>query len=913
MEPFLVRLAHAILAEHGTALREVAVVLPSERAGLHLRHALARAAGAPLWSPELLTLATCTQRISGHRPLPMEELLFEAYEAYREVSAGEAQPLTEFLQWAPTALNDMSEADAHLVPLDGFYRDLRSWEELEWSFNEDPLSPGQQRMVRYWAMKGRLHAALNTRLQARSLGTNGLVERIAAEQDTALPWRTLWFAGLNALTPAQERILDRARRQGIARFAWDADTYYLTDHAQEAGLHLRKAIGRFGPGMIPPVDGIRSGQLKVETVGTPNEAAQAWCAARLLVEAAPDERRATAVVLANGNLLGPVLEALPTDLGAINVTMGSPVSNLPAGALLEALLELHAGARPDKGYFHRDVERLLRHPFLQQGSTAHATRELLADVARSQRTFVPVARLGTFADALPEPFGQHARQVFTSVTNAAHDLPERTNALLSWARLLVQHDAFSTEQLYQASLALQRFQPLLATYHPDLDPSAYGRIHQRLLRTAEVGLFGEPLQGVQVMGLLETRALDHRRIVVLGAQEGDLPSGGNDRSFIPFELRRAYAMPLRDSTDAVQAYNFMRMLHGAELLVLVHPEGDASKGRSRYILQLEHELAHRVPVSFTARQARIPVPVRATASVLVAKDEAVLARLRALLQKGLTPSQLGEWLTCPLDFHLRRVLGVKETDEVAARIAANVLGEGLHTTVENLYRPWLGSSLRADDLREAATRVPAALRTTLASVVAPEVMEAGQPLLQLEMAAQAAQRFLRKEAELVEGGADIVPSALELDLNGEVPRASAALGTPVHLRGRLDRVDVRDGRVHILDLKTGRVNDAELTVHEPTLAAFNGGKRYAAQLLTYAWLYLNKHPEVEAVRAGLLPLQRPSASGGVYLRVDGSDRIGREMMPAIEAFFQDVARTMLDPGIPVQHDPKSRFCRFCVA
>ncbi|MBS1939594.1 MAG: hypothetical protein JST38_01780, partial [Bacteroidetes bacterium] len=235
--PFLQQVARALLAAHGTALGQVAVVLPSQRAGLYLRKWIAAEAGKPLWSPQVFTLASFMEELSGLRPLATEELLFEGYEAYRQAVGEQAQAFGDFLQWGGATLADISEADAHLVPLESYYRDLRNWEEIEWTFNTRPLSEGQQRMVRFWAMAGKLHAALNERLVAMGAGTTGLIERTAVARigNRAGAWQAAWFAGLNALTPAQEAVLRHFHQKGTARFAWDADRYFVDNPDQEAG------------------------------------------------------------------------------------------------------------------------------------------------------------------------------------------------------------------------------------------------------------------------------------------------------------------------------------------------------------------------------------------------------------------------------------------------------------------------------------------------------------------------------------------------------------------------------------------------------------------------------------------------------------------------------------------------------
>jgi ATP-dependent helicase/nuclease subunit B len=912
MTPFLERLAEAMVQEHGTAMQDIAVVLPSQRAALYLRPALARAAGKALWSPELLTLPVLMQRLSGLRVPPPEELALHAYDAYRTVTGEEAASLPEFLQWAPAALRDMSEADAHLVPLDGFYRDLRSWEDLDWSFNEEPLSPGQLRMVRYWAMKGRLHTAVNERLHAEQAGTTGAVERLAAEHPVASPWSTIWFAGLNALTPAQERVLDHCRKLGIARFAWDADRYYLNDVKQEAGMHLRKAIERFGPGVIPPVDELRSCRLRLHVLRASNDMAQAWSAASWVSDLPEEAREGTTLVLADRGLLTPLLEALPGDIGPVNVTMGISVATLPAGSLVESFLEFHRGQLKGKGALHADVQRLLRHPFLQQGEAGRTLHATLQRLAAPHRMFVPADALQRLALELPAEVRAYAADAVRPAQDGAVDMPARITALLAWVRPLIASDKLATEQLYQTALALERLHRLLRPHLPALDLNTYTQSISRLLRTAQVGFFGEPLQGLQVMGFLETRALNPRHVVVLGAQEGKLPADTSGTSFIPFELRRAYGLPLRDGPDAVQAYNFLRMLHGAEQVTLLHTDDEGAGGPSRFILQLQHELLREAPERYTEQHVRVPLAIRSRVPIRVGKDESISEALRAMLARGLSPSKLGTWLRCPLDFHLRFVVGLKETDPIAARIPPNVLGDALHNCVERIYRPWIGQPLDPDALVAAAGTVPELLRHALGEHLPVHTLSAGQPLLQVGMAAHAAQRFLRNEAGDIRRGSVIIPLALEAPLSSRVPGAEQRLGVPFSLVGRSDRIDERDGIINILDLKTGRVKDADLHVQELTIDALRGDKQYAAQLLTYAWLYLDRQPEVPAVRAGLLPLQRPSASGGIHLRIDGNDHIHRGLMPAMESFFLDIAAAMLDPEVPIEHDPRSRYCAFCV-
>ena len=909
MATYLDQLAEALLREHGHALDKVAVVLPSQRAGLYLRGALARGAGRALWSPEVFTLPSFMERLSGLRTLPMEELLFEAYEAYRTLG-GDLRPLEDFIEWAPTTLADVSEADANMVRLDGFYRDLRSWEELEWSFNSDPLSEGQQRMVRYWALAGRLHGALNERLLTGNSGTSGLVARMAVSRvPSAFSWDRIWFAGLNAFTVAEARVLDAAQEAGSARFAWDADRYYLDDPQQEAGEHLRSALKRWGPGEIPTMDHLREAAQRITVMRAPNPVSQVWCAADRLRAMAPEERTMTSVLLADETLLPALLEALPADSGAVNITMGLSLATLPLGSLLDRFFRGSADAGTTGTWSMRSMEEILRHPYLRIQGQEALLEETLSRLGAQRSARLDPLQLRAAWSGWAAEFAVFAEAAFG--TGSGLTMRDRILALLGWAARAMREDDFATEQIFQASIMLGKAAGLVERYGHASSAVSWIAIMTRLLRISRIGLFGEPLSGLQVMGLLEARGLDPQRIILLGAQEGKLPTSTIERSYIPYELRRAYGLPLRDSSDAVQAYNFMRLLHRAEVVDLVYPEDGTSNSPSRYIAQLRNELFARRPEQLTWIDTRVPVPVRTPRPTTVPNDPVNIARLEALLSRGLSPTMVRAWSSCPLDLWFRYVCGLKEPDDPGVRLGGDVLGEALHGVLEDIHRPWLGRPLVASEVEAAIPGTGDALRARLSAGPSASGLLTGQPLLQLGMATRAAANFLRAEARSVRDGARMIPLALELELRAELRTVVLGNGRHAVIKGRLDRVDERDGMVHVLDLKTGRVDGSALRIEEVDADALKGDKGYAAQLLLYAWLYLTVHPDVPELRAGLQPMQQAAGSEGLFLRIGDRDVLTRADLPAITEVLTVTVRAMLDPMTTYRHDPSSRYCAFC--
>lgn len=909
MEPFLEQVARAMLAEHGKALADVAVVLPSQRSALYLRHALAKQAASAIYSPQMYTLATFMEGLSGVRTAPGEEVLLEAYEAYRSVAGDEQRPLDDFLSWSPAMLADMSEADAHLIGLQGFYRDLRSWEDIEWTFNTTPLSEGQQRMVRYWALAGKLHAALNDRLHSQGAATAGQTARLAAMSARPFPWQRIWFCGLNAFTPAERAVIDRAHAEGLARFAWDADRYYLEDPVQEAGMHLRSAMARYSEGVVPPSNWFTEVGPRMQVLRAPNDVAQAWSAAHILKDMPAAERAHTAVVLAEPSLLPAVLEALPPDIGEVNITMGLPIASLPVGALLDAYCQALAGRRDDGAWRVEDVRALLEHPYMRRGAMASCAQQVVTTLLEDTAPYRIGQRLRALFRGLPPAIAVRLDGIFADGSEEGRK--QRMDHLFALVQDSMKGDALASESIYQAALVAQRVDRLLVRYGHGADPQAWRSVMDRLLRAGRIGYFGEPLAGLQIMGLLEARALDHRHVVMLGAVEGQLPSSTADRTFIPFELRRAHGLPLRDSTDAVQAYNFLRSVQRASTVRLVYPDDGNSSPPSRFIDQLAHERFEDGGMEYV--DIRVAVPLRREATIEVARTDEADRAIRARLENGLSPTMLRTWLRCPLDFWFRYVAGLVEPEDPGARIPANILGEALHGVLEDLYRPWLGAELEADRVRSALAGLPRALTDKLLAQLPKERLEHGQPLLQHTMATRAAVAHVAAQADLVAQGQRIIPLAIEHAVRLPLAGARERFGCAVQIKGRMDRVEERDGLIHLLDLKTGRVDEAHLRIDAIEPGAFGGKRGSAAQLLLYAWLWMNEHPGTHALRAGLLPLQRASASEGLFVRVAGSSTLDRTWLSAMDDVLTGVVQDMLRPGVPFMHDPESTYCTFCLA
>lgn len=902
----LQQLAEVLWARHAGQLDRVAVVLPGRRAGLHLQKYLAAIAGRPFWAPEMIDAGGLMERLTGLRQGDTTELLFLLYEVHREQSGAHADTLAAFMQWGPVALRDMSEVDAHLLDLDDLYRDLHDYHELEeWSLRLGEQSPAQQRLAQQWRHTGPLHKGMNERMLARGMGTSGSLARLAAEKAAAgrleLPWDVVWFAGANAMEPALLAVAHHLQEQGRAGFAWDADRFYLEDRTQEAGEFLRRSMAALGPGVVPPTDTIRTRERVFNTVAVNGRMAQARYAAAWLHALTSEERAITTVVLADESLLMPLLEALPQDIGPLNVTMGVPLTALPVHGSIEALLGVLSRAT-GAGPLLNDVERLLVHPFLHQGPATMTAINALYRLEQARpahaRVDAALAQAGLIAAA------ELRRALAPLDSPDAGALVPHVEALIAHAVALRKDDRLVQEQLFRLARAQQRLhQGLEQAGAATIDLESYMAIREKAFREERIPFTGEPLQGLQIMGMLETRALAMERVLVLGANEGHLPPEAAMQSWIPFAIRHVKGLPMPGHGAMISAYHFQRLAQHASWLTLLYDAGDEAPDPSRLIAQWQREVVGQGATTGDHGSVGAGFPAHPRPVVQVLKNTALLERIAAMLKKGLSPSALGTWRNCPLDFHFRYVLGIEPLESPDGKLGSDVLGTAVHAVMEDVYRPWLGRRIDGGELAHG-TDLRRAVHDRLASDHPASVLAEGHFKLRIEMAAHALERHLQAERERLQQGETVV-----LHLEHEV---SAALAPDVRFKGRCDRVELRNGVHHILDLKTGSTDARSLMLPDLDSASLGPGQRHALQLLIYAWCYLEQHPDVDGVRAGIIPLQRNSQAEGLFLHVGGEDRITRAMLPDVAALLRAMVEELREPALPFTHQAESRYCPCCV-
>ena len=901
--PFLQRIAQEWAATTPVdSWHQTAWVLPSRRAERFLRTYLSQAAPGPAIAPLTLPLDALLTSLSGLRPLGNLDALLRFYAVYAERMESHAEPFESFAQWGAGVLRDINEIDRQGADPALVWRATAEWDALErWGRGDDDAPHRRTAMLR---VLPELHLLWHEAQRRDGVGMSGLIMRTASppsQGPSPDQWKTVsdewgvdrWvFAGFNALTPCEEALFRWAIQEQGAHVRFDADDHYLNDDFHEAGLYLRTFRSTWPAAAVTdlqnPGNALRTGQKSWSIQGVSGPVGMAKAAGNWVLERSATDQNLerTALVLADESLLLPVLHALP-DLD-VNVTMGLPLASVPLTASLEALLEIQETAsgallalRPLQGFLdHPNASLWLGseapvalNRFHQKQTKLHQTQWSVAQLLDSSALGdLPGLELLEPTDDLEKWLLRAAERL---EAGSAHAF------LRDWERSAAQSLASVVRSLAER-LAVHSLRP---TWR------AVRLLLQSHFREEPLDLLGEPLAGLQIMGLLETRLLDFEAVLVVGANEGVLPPARGDLGWIPWSVRSDLGLPMPHEREAINAYHFYRLLQRPQHIRLIYnTDADATGGGepSRYLHQLRIELKPHSPQSWTHDFRFVPLgPNSMVRPAVWSPSPEALETLEtrfASPKTALSPSKLSQFLRDPEAFYREYLLQIRPEDEPKERMDDALFGNLVHKTHELAYQAF-----------EAAP-VPQTLRPTDAQWAAwmAESLQEEYPGGQVETGKNAlaygvGSTLLR---ELLSAEADRIQEAQERgemwSLAGVEVSLAAALETsrgPVYFKGKADRLERTPEGLSILDLKTGKVDASQLAVSDwQALFVPDKGSK-ALQLMTYAWMYRKQFPDSdEPIRAGIQSLRTPRAEP-IWLTIQGNSSLGGA---EIDAFEQEV-------------------------
>jgi hypothetical protein len=974
MNTFLEELAAEILKNHSNNMDGLTLVFPNRRAGLFFQQYLARQLNQPVWSPTVLTLEEFVQSLSTSKKADTLLLVFELFEVYKRLVLTE-ESFDKFFFWGEMLLNDFDAVDKHLVDARllftnisqindmGDALDFLSREQIQvvqefWQSFGTSRSRQQQEFIAVWDILPQVYAQYRQRLQTTGIGYDGMLYREVAEAAATHKldhtYQQLVFAGFNALNPAEEKILAYFVKHEKARIYWDTDAYYMLDERQEAGAFLRKwarssTFGSSFPEEYPK--NLLQKNKSIELIGVPLEVGQAKAMGEKLLHCLQEQKgielEKTAIVLPNEYMLFPVLHSIPETykdsrgsshpIGNINVTMGYPLRSTPLYSLIELMVELQAAARGEgtKVAFHyRTVLALLRHPYLYYYNTELARKNIQKIEAKNKVYLKPA---GLEGDELLYPALFRHISGIQPMFDYLLQVLELINESINEENY--EYPTLEQEYIYQFFTHLKRLRELVQQQRLDLQMPVFLKLLRQIVQEQRLPFTGEPLSGLQIMGVLETRQLDFENLFILSMNEGSFPPAPSHGSFIPYNLRRGYGLPTFDQEDALYAYYFYRMIQRAKHVHIFYNTSSANGlngERSRLLYQLLYESGLEVRQQVLTH----PLQLAKALPLEIPKTDAVREVLQQHLapkgeapQRRFTPSALNTYLDCSLRFYFKYVAGIQEPDEVQEEVDPAVFGNLVHRAMELLYKEHIAGKggnalMEPQDLVMLHKKLPEVVDRAFAEhygLALPLQLE-GRNLIIRSIVEKLGKAILNCDEDYAPF--EIVALESESRFRGEGPETNrfrmevpiAVNGSRqyVGMKGIIDRIDRKEDKVRILDYKTGQ-DEKRFESLESLFDRENDRRNKAAmQTMLYSLLYLNVNPQEEArVIPGLYNSRELFSAGFDVLLEIKADRgymPVRDIRPFEEEYRVQLVKLLeeiFNPEIPFSQTDNLRKCDYC--
>jgi ATP-dependent helicase/nuclease subunit B len=987
---FLAEVAHELLATYDDdTLSDLVVIVPTRRAVVYLQNELALATpdGQALWSPRIAAMEDYMVERAGvqvEEPIALQLLLFDIFKGIDT-----DLHFDRFVGWSALLLQDFSNLDQNLANTKEVFNYLSEAKALErWDLDpEKSRTTGLKRYFTFWDQLARVYQELKRRLKADHLAYPGLayreaVRRLQAElrdPQKPAPARHI-FVGLGGLSRSEEKFINLLHKAGRAELYFDADPFYLEDDSpNRAGALLRRYWRQWDlpRDTFTLQEHLRGRPHHVRLLGVANASMQGKLAGQLLAEARQLNPQATvAVVLPDETLLLPVLHGLPAAdvVPEFNVTMGLSFQSTALFNLVDLLFEVHlTGIREgepgrDYGvpkYHHQAVSKLLAHPFLRRYEQWQNEQEnepqyhrllekICQQIVKKHLVLLPATELLALGQGHP---------LIAALFETWDNCDNIIRACYTLIDLLKQvyghdHSAIEAEYLYLFYTLVRQLDSAFSCQQQRLSVRSFRRFLYDQMRNTRLPFAGEPLAQVQLMGLLETRALDFDHVIILSCNENALPPPKRQNSLFPYDVLTEFQLPTYADAEATAAYNFWRLLQRAGRVDLVHvlpgAEGVRTGERSRFLRQLEFDLAAQNPLlvledrvvgvpselgvlsaepGVNALERQTPTSERKTASDLVLeKDELMLTALRGVLERGLSPSALNEYISCTLKFYFSRLARFQENEEVEEALGADGFGTVVHDALEQLLKPFelAKRDLTAADLPELLKKVPAEVQRQLRQEGEDRQARPDDGLN--HVLGQVAARLIRKYLESLPHQPGLLPlriaaqeTPMVATVFAEVPGRATKL--PVRILGRADRIDaLPDGRRRVVDYKTGLVERRELNLRgtqkplsaaetvERLLTESSSGADKVRQLWLYRFMLESDefNPAPPGSEAAIMSLRKID-DGLLMAPLDFiTEGTGEpDFLKASAELVARLARRVLDPTEAIRKTDDIAKCEYC--
>ncbi len=911
MNSFISNVVEEVLKSHKN-LNEVTFVLPSQRACVFLKEELLTKISTTAFLPKIESIENYIQELADLHLIDNTQLLFEFYSIYKATIPKEnLESFEAFSQWATIALHDFNDIDSYLVNTKDFFDNLKDIKKLDKWFQEKKPSKLAVNYLHFFEHLNILYDALYDSLKINKVGYQGLIYKEATENlefyMNTNSDKKIVFVGFNALNKAEEYILQELLNNGIATVYWDANKDFFKK-SNEAGVFLRKYKTDwlyYKENEFLWAENNFNQEQNIHLIGAPKNTTQIKYAGELL--STFDNFSKTALVLADENLLTLTLNSLPNNIHNINITMGYPLKDIPVAGVFDKLFKMHLNQlkfnKKTTEFYYKDVLSLLNDPFLNKLYT-EKLQKIIAKINKENRIFLTLENLKNGVSKEEQSELSVVFSLFSLSTNT-NEIIAQCSALINALKPFVE--GVEKEYLFRFYNVFQQLETLNTTYNHIEDLKTLTLFYGQLLQNEKLSFQGEPLRGLQLMGMLETRALDFDTVVITSVNEGILPGGKNEFSFIPYDVKKYFDLPTYQEKDAIFSYHFQRLLQRAKNVYLIYnteTDGYGSGEKSRFLTQLE---INNPTITKTIISPKVQ-PVD-TQPLEVEKSPEVIQKLKEVFTTGISPSALANYIYNPISFYEQKVLGVREDDEVEETIAANTMGSVIHDVLEHLYKPFIGKFLSKENIAAMQKSTIPLLNTYFEKHYLKGNIQTGKNKLIFEVSKSYIDRFLTQELQVLNQKKALKIIALEEKLTCEI--TIKGINFPIKLRGIVDRVDELDGVTRIIDYKTGKVESGQLKMTD--FCVINEDYKYtkAMQVMLYAYMFLTtSKQEFNQLESGIISFKNLKAG---FMKMNFSEtrsqdnEVSEERISDFMLEIKKLIVEILNPEIPFKQNQNLPF------
>jgi ATP-dependent helicase/nuclease subunit B len=901
MQTFITETLNTIFTKQ-QSFENTVFILPSQRAGVFVKHALKEKIKVG-FLPRILNIEAFIEEVSGIHKVDTVQLLFHFYNTYKKV---ETQPeeFESFISWAFTVIQDFNEIDQHLVEPKEIFTYLRDIQRLKnWSVKK-PFEETKM-MKNHFAFLEKLelyYTEFSSFLLKNRIGYQGLMYREATKKIDAFieknSTNNFIFMGFNALNKAEESLFQKMLAANNTDIYWDIDSAFLNNN-QQAGTFIRKYTSEwkyYQTHQIKTVSSNFDSEKNIEVIGVSKNTTQIKYAGEILNKL-PNYNN-TALVMADESLLPITLNSLPKKVEAINITMGYPLKDIPTTSLFSSIFQLFItqdklNKTTTEQFYYKDILQFFKHASIQPLLIVddHNLFDTIAlKIAEDNDAFISVNQLEFFLS----PVDANIKNCLLSIFNSFEDSHEFIQRILDLIHLLKDgSNTLEKEYLYRFYTIFTQLQTLQKEYSFLKTFKTIHQLFNQLITVETISFKGEPLQGLQLMGMLETRVLDFENVIITSVNENILPKNSSQNTFIPFDVKLDFGLPTYREKDAIFSYHFFRLIQRAKnVYLLYNSESDTFGGgeKSRFIAQLLH-----LKENIEEFQISPKVQTEKTELKEIEKTKEIIDTLKKVAEKGFSPSALTSYLYNPFDFYKQKILGIKEYKELEETVAYNTMGTIIHDTLDVLYQPYIGNYITTENIKSMFLKVDDLVVFYFKKHFHSSDVFTGKNRLIFEVSKDYVNRFLENEKSLLQNNNRLKIIATEQNL--ETTLEIDGLDFPIKIHGNVDRIDELNGTIRVIDYKTGSVEAGNLKV--PDLSSIADEKySKAIQVLLYPYMFSKTNKIAASFEGGIISFKNLNG-GFLKINFDKNDHeITQEKLDEFIVSIKELIQELFDINIP---------------